>query len=88
MEQYRLKELFMNSLMSLSVNEPVFQEVIERKNKDDYNCTHYGSKQVVRFRKYKMKLGLKELKGQRYRCKNCSKTFTDITYKKLSLLRL
>lgn len=78
----------MNSRMSLSVNEPVFKEVIERKNKDGYNCTHYGSKQVVRFRKYKMKLRLKKLKGQRYRCKNCSKTFTNITYKKLSLLRL
>ena len=78
-EQHRLKEFFINSLTSLSVNEPVFQEVTERKNKDGYNCTHCGSKQVVRFGKYKVKLGLKELERQRYRCKDCSKTFTDVT---------
>jgi len=50
-------------------NESVFQEVTERKNKDGYNCTHCGSKQFVRFGKYKVKLGLKELERQCYRCK-------------------
>lgn len=78
-EQHRLKEFFINSLMSFSASEPVFQEVTERKNKDGYTCVHCDSKQVVRFGKYIVKLGLKEVERQRYRCKDCGKTFTDVT---------
>ncbi len=33
----------------------------------------------VRFGKYSVKLGLKEIERQRYRCKNCHKTFTNVT---------
>lgn len=33
-EQHRLQEFFINSLMSFSASEPVFQEVTERKNQD------------------------------------------------------
>jgi transposase-like protein len=78
-EQHRLKEFFINSLGSFSTSEPVFQEVTERKNKDGYTCIHCGSKQVVRFGKYTVKLGLKSVERQRYRCKDCQKTFTDVT---------
>ncbi len=78
-EQHRLKEFFFNSLASFSASEPVFQEVTERKNKDGYSCVHCGSKQVVRFGKYMVKLGLKEVERQPYRCKDCRKTFTDVT---------
>lgn len=78
-EQHRLKEFFINSITSFSASEPVFQEVTERKNKDGYTCVHCSSKQVVRFGKYKVKLGLKEIERQRYRCKYCQKTFTDVT---------
>jgi transposase-like protein len=78
-EQHRLKEFFINSIASFSASEPVFQEVNERKNKDGFTCIHCGSKQVVRFGKYIVKLGLKEVERQRYRCKDCGKTFTDVT---------
>jgi transposase-like protein len=78
-EQHRLKEFFINSLSSFSASEPVFQEVTERKNKNGYTCTHCGSIQVVRFGKYLVKLGLKDVERQRYRCKDCRKTFTDVT---------
>lgn len=78
-EQHRLKEFFINTLMSFSASEPVFQEVTERKNKNGYTCVHCNSKQVVRFGKYTVKLGLKEVERQRYRCKDCRKTFTDVT---------
>lgn len=78
-EQHRLKEFFINYLSSFSASEPIFQEVTERKNKDGYTCVHCESKQVVRFGKYTVKLGVKEIERQRYRCKDCKKTFTDIT---------
>lgn len=74
-EQHRLKEFFISSHASFSASEPVFQEVTERKNKDGYTCVHCGSKQVVRFGKYMVKLGLKEIERQRYRCKDCRKNF-------------
>lgn len=70
-EQHRLKEFFINSLASFSANKPVFQEVKEHKNKDGFTCVHCGSKQVVRFGKYMVKLGSKEVERQRYRCKDC-----------------
>ncbi len=65
-EQHRLKEFFINSLSSFSNSGPVFQEVTERKNKNGYNCVRCSSKQVVRFGKYKVKMGLKEVERQRY----------------------
>lgn len=34
---------------------------------------------MVRFGKYKVKLSLKEVERQRYHCKNCQNTFTDVT---------
>lgn len=83
-EQHRLKEFFINSIASFSASEPVFKEVTERKNKDGYTCIHCGSKQVVRFGKYIVKLGLKEVERQRYRCKDCQKTFFDLTATPLS----
>jgi len=78
-EQHRLKEFFIKSLMSFSASEPVFQEVTERKNKDGYTCVHCSSKRVARFGKYTVKFGQKEVERQRYRCKDCGKTFTDVT---------
>ncbi|NYF23825.1 transposase-like protein [Sporosarcina sp. JAI121] len=77
-EQHRLKEFFITSLSS-SASEPVFQEINERKNKDGYTCIHCSSNQVVRFGKYTVKVGTKDVERQRYRCKDCKKTFTDVT---------
>lgn len=79
-EQHRLKAFFINSIASFSASEPVFQEVTERKNKDGYTCVHCSSKQVVRFGKYKVKLGLKKL--------NVSDTVVKITENLLLMLPL
>ena len=78
-EQHRLKEFFVQSLASFSVNEPIFKEISECKNKDGYTCIHCGSKRIIRFGHYVVKIGLKDVERQRYRCKDCRKTFTDVT---------
>ena len=78
-DQYRLKEFFTKSLASYSASEPLFKEVSEQKHKDGYTCTHCHSNNIVRFGKYLVKIGLKTMKRQRYPCKGCGKTFTDVT---------
>ncbi|WP_078411288.1 IS1595 family transposase [Priestia abyssalis] len=78
-DQHRLKEFFIKSLTSYSASEPVLKEVSERKHKDGYTCTHCHSNNAVRFGKYSVKVGMKTMERQRYRCKNCRKTFTDVT---------
>ncbi|WP_377889189.1 IS1595 family transposase [Alkalihalobacillus sp. R86527] len=78
-DQHRLKEYFTSSLASYSASEPVFKEVSERKHKDGYTCTHCHSINVTRFGTYKVKMRMQELQRQRYRCKDCKKTFTDVT---------
>lgn len=78
-DQLRLKEFFTNSLASYSASEPIFKEVSEQKHKDGYTCTHCHSNNVVRFGKYSVKAGMNTLERQRYRCKDCGKTFTDVT---------
>lgn len=78
-ELHRLKEFFITSLTSFSASEPVFQEINERKNNDGYTYIHCISKQVVRFREYTVKVCTKDVERQRYRCKDCEKTFTDVT---------
>ncbi|WP_339250294.1 IS1595 family transposase [Sporosarcina sp. FSL W8-0480] len=78
-EQHRLKEFFITSLASFYPSEPIFQEINERKNKEGYTCIHCNSKQVVRFGRYTVKVGTKGVERQRYRCKDCRKTFTDVT---------
>jgi transposase-like protein len=78
-DQFRLKEFFTKSLTSYSSSEPIFKEVSEQKLKDGYTCTHCHSNNVVCFGKYSVKVGLKTMERQRYRCKDCHKTFTDVT---------
>jgi transposase-like protein len=78
-DQYRLKEFFVHSLASYSAREPIFKEVSERKHKDGYTCTHCHSNNAVRFGKYNVAMGNRTLQRQRYRCKDCGKTFTDVT---------
>ncbi len=56
-----------------------FKEISECKNKDGYTCIHCGSKEIIRFGHYVVKIGLKDVERQRYRCKDCRKTFTDVT---------
>ncbi|MEK4671245.1 IS1595 family transposase [Niallia sp. FSL R7-0271] len=78
-DQYRLKEFFTKSLNSFSASEPIFKEVTEQKHKEGYTCTHCHSNNAVRFGKYSVKVGMKTMERQRYRCKDCRKTFTDVT---------
>ncbi len=78
-DQYRLKEFFVKSLASYSASEPVFKEVSERKHKDGFTCSHCHSNNAVRFGKYNVKMGSHTLERQRYHCKDCGKTFTDVT---------
>lgn len=51
----------------------------ETRFKEGFECPHCVSENVVRFGKYNGR--------QRYRCKCCSKTFTDITNTVLYLTR-
>ncbi|MEW4306648.1 IS1595 family transposase [Rossellomorea marisflavi] len=78
-DQYRLKEFFAKSLSSYSASEPVFKEVSERKHKNGVTCSYCHSNNAVRFGKYNVKMGSRTLERQRYRCKDCGKTFTDVT---------
>ena len=58
---------------------PVFQEVSERKAKDGLCCVHCHQNNVIRFGKFEVNHGLKKIERQRYRCKDCRKTFTEST---------
>ncbi|PLR89334.1 IS1595 family transposase [Bacillus sp. T33-2] len=49
----------------------LINEMREARFKEGFECPHCSSEHVVRFGKYKGR--------QRYRCKCCSKTFTDTT---------
>ncbi|AQQ53220.1 IS1595 family transposase [Planococcus lenghuensis] len=62
-----------------SPQEPVINELRDLKHKDGYTCPHCHSHNSVRFGKYVVKVGLKKTERQRYRCKDCRKTFTDTT---------
>ncbi|MBD2869342.1 hypothetical protein IDH41_12205 [Paenibacillus sp. IB182493] len=85
-EQYRLKEYLTISLDSYSACESVMKKAADRKREDGYECAHCHSSEAVRFGKYSVKVGKKTMERQRYRCKDCGKTFTDVT--NVSLYRL
>lgn len=75
---FKLKFLT-NSLGSAGETESVFTDVSEQKHKDGYTCTHCQSTNVIRFGKYQVKTTINTIERQRYRCKECGKTFTDMT---------
>ena len=56
---------------SSSVGGRLINEMRETRFKEGFECPHCSSEHVVRFGKYNGR--------QRYRCKCCSKTFTDTT---------
>ncbi len=56
---------------SSSVGGRLINEMRETRFKEGFECPHCASGHVVRFGKYNGR--------QRYRCKCCSKTFTDTT---------
>lgn len=79
MDKERLLSHFKYLLMPLHDTRPVFQEVSEKKAKNGLCCVHCNASTVVRFGKFEVKNGLKTMKRQRYRCKDCQKTFTEST---------
>jgi transposase-like protein len=56
---------------SSSVGGRLINEMRETRFKEGFECPHCESEHVVRFGKHNGR--------QRYRCKSCSKTFTDTT---------
>lgn len=78
-EQLQLKAYFVNSISPMTVKEPIFKEIADQKHKEGYTCTHCHSNDVVRYGTYDVKMGINTVERQRYRCKSCKKTFTDVT---------
>lgn len=78
-DKNRLLQFLTQSVSPLSPQEPLFNEIQELKHKDGYTCPHCQSNNSVRFGKYGVKAGQKKMNRQRYRCKDCRKTFTDVT---------
>lgn len=78
-DKERLLSHFKYLLMPLHSTRPVFQEISETKAKNGLCCVHITASNVVRFGTFEVKNGLKTVKRQPYRCKNCQKTFTEST---------
>ena len=56
----------------------IISEIRARRFKGGYFCPHCGSSMIVRFGTYR--------ESQRYRCKRCRKTFTDLTSTALNFI--
>ncbi len=78
-EKHRLQEYLIDALTASSSTGTVLQEISERKNKSGYQCPDCESEHIVRFGKYSTIVDGETVKKQRYRCKACKKTFTDLT---------
>jgi transposase-like protein/IS1 family transposase len=74
-----VSELSKSISSSLYDEEPINKEITERKNEKGFVCPHCKNTHVVRFGKYITRPGIREIERQRYKCKNCDKTFTDFT---------
>lgn len=78
-EKHRLREYLIDALTASSSTGTVLEEISERKHKDGYRCPDCESEHIVRFGKYPIIADGEEVKKQRYRCKACRRTFTDLT---------
>ncbi|WP_347860774.1 IS1595 family transposase [Salimicrobium sp. PL1-032A] len=78
-EKHRLREFLIDALTASSSTGTVLEEISERKNKNGYQCPDCEAEHVVRFGTYTTIVDGDEVKKQRYRCKACRKTFTDLT---------
>lgn len=67
------QELYLKLQNALNLNgaDKVIKELRDTKFAEGFYCPHCQSKEVVRFGQYKGR--------QRYRCKECLKTFSDLT---------
>ncbi|ADH98489.1 hypothetical protein Bsel_0967 [[Bacillus] selenitireducens MLS10] len=78
-EKHRLREYLIDALTASSSTGTVLEEISERKHKDGYRCPDCESEHIVRFGNYPIIADGEEVKKQRYRCKACRRTFTDLT---------
>lgn len=78
-EKHRLREYLIDTLTASSSTGTVLQEIAERKNKSGYHCPDCESEHIVRYGTYSTIVDGDEVEKQRYRCKACKKTFTDLT---------
>ncbi len=78
-EKHRLREYLIDVLTASSSTGTVLEEISERKHKDGYRCPSCESEYIVRFGRYSTIVDGEEVKKQRYRCKACKMTFTDLT---------
>ena len=78
-EKHRLREYLIDALTASSSTGTALEEISERKHKDGYHCPDCESEHIVRFGKYATIVDGEEVKKQRYRCKACRMTFTDLT---------
>jgi transposase-like protein/IS1 family transposase len=88
MTQQRLLAYLQSSIGNVIYGkEPITKEIKERKNEKGFVCPHCQSTQVVRFGKYTIKSSVKVIEKQRYKCKSCTKTFTDLSNTPLNRTR-
>lgn len=78
-EKHRLREYLIDALTASSSAGNILLEISERKNKSGYRCPDCESEHVVRFGKYSTIVEGEEVKKQRYQCRACKITFTDLT---------
>ncbi|TVP84516.1 MAG: IS1595 family transposase [Alkalicoccus sp.] len=78
-EKHRLREYLIDALTASSSTGTVLEEISERKHKAGYRCPACESQHIVRFGTYATIVDGEPVKKQRYRCKACSITFTDLT---------
>ncbi|WP_188205928.1 IS1595 family transposase [Alkalibacillus aidingensis] len=78
-EKHRVREYLIKNLTASSMSGDFLEEIAERKHKEGYECPECASEHVVRFGKYTTLVGGQEVTKQRYHCKSCRKTFTDLT---------
>lgn len=78
-EKHQLREYLIDALTVSSSTGTVLQEMSERKNKSGYHSPYCESEHIVRFGSYSTIVDGNEVLKQRYRCKACKRTFTDLT---------
>lgn len=79
-EMFQLLAYLQTSVgQSIKAKDPIIKEIAQRKNEKGFVCPHCQSTNSVRFGKNTVKNGTKTVQKQRYKCKECSKIFTDFT---------
>lgn len=78
-DKHRLRAFLIDALTASSSTGNVLSEISERKNKEGYHCPDCESEHIVRNGTYTTLVYGDEVEKQRYLCKACKRTFTDLT---------